>query len=455
MRFSVNLKFIVVASAAVAALYLGCLNLRDRLLWEEISDGVAWKETGDGVNARRVKPGSGAEEAGIASGDVLVGINGRPVRDLDDYYQALDPIPPGSEALYLVRRAGAGAPLSRLVSLRMEPVFGATDVYLTLVALVYLVAGAVIFLRNWRGDFSFHFFLVCLLSFILYLFRHTGKAGAFDILAYWLSGSALLLLPVVFFHFCVNFPRRRSARTFRPLLVAGYGSAAALLAMHALWFGGYLRPLGIARDLFFRSLFDRLHLIYFTVGFAAGAAVLVYSRMRSESSEQRQQLKWILRTSLLGLLPFAAFYALPFALGSIPNHVQEMSILSLAVIPIGFAYAIVKYRLMDVDVIFKRGAAYFVAGTAVLAVYFALVLLAGRLLLAYLPNAGLLLFALAALVVAFLFRPLHGTVQGALDRLFYSVQYDYRRSFSDFGKTLSSEISLERLSSVLLQRLQK
>ncbi|MBI2821343.1 MAG: PAS domain-containing protein, partial [Acidobacteria bacterium] len=194
---------------------------------------------------------------------------------------------------------------------------------------------------------------------------------------------------------------------------------------------------------------------YFTLGFAAGAAVLVYSRMHSESAEQRQQLKWIVRTALLGLLPFAVFYALPFALGSIPSRLQEASVLSLAIIPMGFAYAIVKYRLMDVDVIFKRGAAYFVASAAVLAVYFVVVLFAGRVLLAYFPNAGLLLFALAALVAAFLFRLLHGTVQGALDRLFYTEQYDYRRSFSDFGKTLSSEISLERLSSVLLQRLQK
>ena len=52
---------------------------------------------------------------------------------------------------------------------------------------------------------------------------------------------------------------------------------------------------------------------------------------------------------------------------------MNLSALSLALIPLCFAYAIVRYRLMDVDIIFKRGLAYTAATGGVVAVYVALV----------------------------------------------------------------------------------
>ena len=179
--------------------------------------------------------------------------------------------------------------MSISLPLRLLGTFSSTDVYLALVAFVYLIVGTAIFLRTWRGPFSFHFFLVCLLSFILYLFRYTGKADVPDIAVYWLTSSALLILPVVFFHFCLNFPERNSWLRRGPLLAAGYASAGALLAVHAFWFAGALNVMGVPRNLFFRSLFDRLHLAYFVVWFCAAAAVLASSRLRCRSVEQRRE----------------------------------------------------------------------------------------------------------------------------------------------------------------------
>ncbi len=56
---------------------------------------------------------------------------------------------------------------------------------------------------------------------------------------------------------------------------------------------------------------------------------------------------------------------------------MNSSALSLALLPLCFGYAIIRYRLMDVDIIFKRGLAYTAATAGVVAVYFALVALIG------------------------------------------------------------------------------
>ncbi len=49
---------------------------------------------------------------------------------------------------------------------------------------------------------------------------------------------------------------------------------------------------------------------------------------------------------------------------------MKVSVLSLVLLPLTFGYAIFRYRLMDVDLIFKRGMAYTMAAAAIVGVYF-------------------------------------------------------------------------------------
>jgi PAS domain S-box-containing protein len=134
---------------------------------------------------------------------------------------------------------------------------------------------------------------------------------------------------------------------------------------------------------------------------------------------------------------------------------MEASVLSLVVIPLSFGYAISKYKLMDVDLIFQRGAAYVLASSALFAFYVGLILLIAKLVHDFSSQSGFLLLAGAALVVAFLFAPLKDRIQEQLDRSFYKDRYGYRRSFASFGRDLGIEINLTRLTKLLLDRIQK
>ena len=57
-------------------------------------------------------------------------------------------------------------------------------------------------------------------------------------------------------------------------------------------------------------------------------------------------------------------------MGSLPGATMKVSALSLALLPLTFGYAIFRYRLMDVDLIFKRGVVYTLAAAIVVGIVF-------------------------------------------------------------------------------------
>src|SRR5207247_10049926 len=83
--------------------------------------------------------------------------------------------------------------------------------------------------------------------------------------------------------------------------------------------------------------------------------------------------KWIVFGATFGIVPFFLFYALPYWLGVIPSPWMESTVFPMVLVPLTFGYAIVKYRLMDVDIIFNKGMAATLASLAVVGFYFALI----------------------------------------------------------------------------------
>ena len=131
---------------------------------------------------------------------------------------------------------------------------------------------------------------------------------------------------------------------------------------------------------------------------------------------------------------------------------MKLSVFSLALIPLCFGYAIIRYRLMDVDIIFKRGLAYTFATAGVVAIYFAAIALIGELSHTALTS-GPMGAVIAIVVAAFLFQPLRDWVQARLDHFFYRDRLDYRRTLIEFGRALTNEVRLEPLLGSVLDRI--
>src|SRR6202041_3130286 len=144
------------------------------------------------------------------------------------------------------------------------------------------------------------------------------------------------------------------------------------------------------------------------------------------------------------------FYIVPYAFDAASRPWMKFSTVSLLFIPLCFGYAIIRYRLMDVDIIFKRGLAYTAATAAIATIYFFFVALIPQIFHAQAngPVGGIIAIVIAAL----LFQPFREWIQARLDRFFYRDRLDYRRTLIEFGRTLTNEVRLEPLVGSVLDR---
>jgi PAS domain S-box-containing protein len=130
-------------------------------------------------------------------------------------------------------------------------------------------------------------------------------------------------------------------------------------------------------------------------------------------------------------------------------------VLSLVFLPLTFGYAIVRYRLMDVDLIFKRGMAYTIAAGTIAAVYFAAVGATAELFHKNFPSTGRGGLIVAIVVTSVLFDPIKNWTQERIDKFFYRKRYDYRKTLIEFGRELSSERDLGKMLEAILERIQR
>jgi two-component system, NtrC family, sensor kinase len=200
-----------------------------------------------------------------------------------------------------------------------------------------------------------------------------------------------------------------------------------------------------------RWLLDRAWLALYAASYLAGGLILHLSFRRADDAIVRQQLKWLRNGVFAGVVPFVALYAVPFIIGLVPTPAMRLSVLFLALVPLAWAYSILRYRLMDVDIIFQQGYVYLLATVSVLGIVSLLVFaLARRDELS--PTAVVLL----VLVAGFVFEPIRNWIQQLLDRyVFYKDRYDYRVTLVAFARELSSEMDLDRSLRSVGERLVK
>lgn len=443
-----HLKSTLVVLAGIALATLGVYNLVLKATWTVLDDGVYWSQAPQGLLASRLAPGGPGARAGVHEGDVLLAVNGEEILSTERLEGAFHGRRPGDRLTYTLLREQERRHLDVVV--RPLPSGSVTAFYyLSLAGFFSLVVGTVVLLRRPADQTSVHFYAVCVLFFLLYSTSYTGKLSTADWILFWADSLAVLFLPPVFLHFCLTFPERRlraqrlwmvPALYLPALVVTGAAAMShALLAAGeepgALW--------GIVEAI------DRAEPLYFATFFTFAFAVLLDSFRRTRGLVARRQVKWVLWGTAAGVFPFLAFYALPFALGREPGLALELAGYGpLALIPLSLAYAVVKHRLMDVELIFRRALGTVLAVAAIVAL--ALLTVGVTDVLWEEPHT-MAIALLSALIVVLLFTPVKARIQEALDRLFYRERYSSRKALVRLSEDLNADLDLERTSERLLE----
>ncbi len=444
-----RLLAICLAVFTLAALGLAIANLVQESDYTPATDGASWTEVAGGLRAYVVPQDTPAYRAGVRTGDVLTSVEGAPTMRLASLQKQIDAKGVWSKVKYsLLRKTSGNSTVAVPVVVYLEP-YDRTDWQVErLIALVYLAIGLFVLLRRWTAPKSTHFFIFCLVSFIFYAFKYTGILDGLDITILTGNIIATELQPALFLHFAISFTQEASRRRRRLLYPLIYLPGLVLGVLRYLSYTIWESTGAVQQRL---DKFDYAYLAVFYVL----AAIVFWVRYRDEVQPlQRQQLKWLSRGTVLTVVPFTALYVIPFLFdASMPSALTRVALLSLILLPLTFSWAIVRYRLMDVDLIFKRGASYTLATAALVGIYFGVVALSAEMVHTRFQHLGEWGLVAAVIVTGLVFDPLKRVIQGQLDRVFDQKSIDYRETLVEFGSELNAQTDLRALMNSIVERL--
>jgi PAS domain S-box-containing protein len=441
---SARLTGIVLLAAFLGT--LGTLSFLRRIDAAEPDVGVRWASSSIGPVAVEVDPAGPARAAGVEEGDVLLRVDGRAVPNALDAESLPWDWPAGGEvALELERGA-------ETVTLRLRaPWVGRTEPYgyLAVVGLAFFVSGGFIAVRwpNVRGGRLYSLLAACL--FTLLVLSHTGRADGLDWTVYALDVLAGSFAPALLLHFTLALSRRAvPARGMTVLLAYVPGALLLLAALLPLvpTVGGVRLAVPLLAT---EELRERLETLYLACAVLLSVLALTRAHSRSSSTMHRSQMRWLLWGLLGGMMPFVAFYAVPFSIGAsdLPRWAEFTSVLPMLVVPAAFTAALARYRLYDLSLLLRRGVSYVTTVFFAVAVYAATrEAIDGLFDSRSAPRYIGILVALAA------FPQIRKLVRAGVDRAFYRERYSYRATLLDWARELSAETDLERLLERLRRR---
>ncbi len=284
-----------------------------------------------------------------------------------------------------------------------------------------------------------------------------GYAAAVDG-TLWLPGVGLIgtFLILLFPDGHLPSPRWRWVGWLAGLTIA-LGSAVILFSPGPMTDSSYptlVNPLGVGAV---GTLLDVAHLVIILLPLAIlGAAASMVSRYRASYGADRLQLKWLAASATLVAVLYGVTEVLSVTLGSnnrVPEWLllmQDLALLSFALIPISIGFAVFRYRLYEIDVIIRRTLVYSTLIGSLAVVYLGGVYLLGDALQRLTGQSGALAVTVSTLAVAAAFQPLRSRIQLAVDHRFYRTKYDASLTLDAFSGRLRQQIDLDALQAEVL-----
>ncbi len=192
-----------------------------------------------------------------------------------------------------------------------------------------------------------------------------------------------------------------------------------------------------------------------------GSASSLIVRYIRAGEEVREQIKWLaFAASVVALgVSGAVIYGTLFSSGAagssdplLGNLLEDTITLSFGGIPVAIAFAVLKYRLYDIDLIINRALVYGSLTVLLATVYLGGVTATQALFQTFTGQEKLPQLAVvgSTLVIAALFNPVRRRIQSFIDRRFYRRKYDARRTLEGFSARLRDETDLDGLNAELV-----
>jgi len=465
------------ASLALAALFVVSMTLSLRGAWDrfdEMLHGEQYVDPSfdlDTQTFRVVELQSGAERAGLRKGDIVVGVNGRPVQGWSDIYGPARRARTGGHLLLHVKRKDVAGSIEEDVSvpLRQFTYVGyapGSAGYIATICSRILTPLFCLVLGFWVaavrvGDRAAWALLLLMLSMANLIVDDRTMYGHEDALQPFLTGLSIVFIrmgPLALVYFGIIFPERLALDrripwitwiVMGPMLVrVGLSGISAGLMLHHRDMILRLWAILIAMDSAGTDIELGLIGLFFVI--------LGYKTVAATTNDARRRFLLLDTGAAVGLLPF--LITLTWMVISHTNFrgwPALVSIAALLVFPLTMAYVIVVHRALDVRVVLRQGLQYLLATSGIRILQVAIS--AGVIVLAATIGAnssvatrvGLIAVGFAVLLGLSAFAD---RLRGWIDRQFFREAYEADEILADLAARVRTMVETEPLLETVASR---
>jgi len=429
-----------------------------------------------GIDIRATMPGGPAEKAKIPAGDCVLGIGNRLVNSISDASAELRKHRVGDTVPYLVRRGPcpSGIGMSeegadvRTVPLKLasQRLGGTTYLYAAILGFLFFFIGLFVFRKRPEDRAARIFFLLCVLFLLFFVCRlRPASYWWIDAFVQNTGTVSLFLLPAVFLHFFLIFPRPKQFHFAQPdewtredpprwkVWLQNFLSASPGL-LYLLY---AVPPVVFLYDVFRQLRGDKVSILsgaplssWALLGdyLILGLASLAHSAFTLPDARERRQAFHVFVGTILGTLPYLLLgIVLPSAFNT--DEYVFYGIVPMILIPLTFAYAIVRFQMLNIRFVVRRTFLYAVT-TAILFGFYAVAIAGSNALFARSRPGSSPAFNFGFfLVVLPLFEFVRRRIQTPLDKLFFRDKLDYQAALLEMSEAITGELDLGKIADYL------
>jgi two-component system NtrC family sensor kinase len=183
--------------------------------------------------------------------------------------------------------------------------------------------------------------------------------------------------------------------------------------------------------------------------------VLIFSYQKAFLAEHKAQIKWILYGLFFGVGPFIFLYQLPRILIKRPFISEELVPVFFVFVPVAFAVSIIRFKLMDIELIINRSLVYSILTAFTVSFYLLFVQVIQSLFSRLFDMQQTTISVFGALSVALAFNPARKKIQEFVDRSFFRISYDYKKSILSFNERAHTIARQSHLVDFFLMKVDK
>jgi sigma-B regulation protein RsbU (phosphoserine phosphatase) len=253
-----------------------------------------------------------------------------------------------------------------------------------------------------------------------------------------------IFLPALFLHFALLYPGRtipdgtRRSRLIRLLYIPPAVIFVVTFVLALFSYSG--RDMHVAI-----GIIEALMTIYWALYFILILVAFIRTYLTSDKA-QRVKFRIVVIGLVLGIAPFSIVMTAQQFLPAAQISNAYLSAIFLSIIPISFAYSILKHGAMDLGIVLRKGVSFLMLTIVLVGLYSILVNVLGDRFGNLLGVPKYFVTLIAIILLALVFAPARAGIQLAVDRLFYASRKVFRDRVIEFNRSIQYMISFDEVA---------